>query len=115
MCIRDSLYLMLFAQLSPMLTADERAVFEPYRQCILVQAREEYHSGANLKVIFDKAKDACRTQQAAATADLAIKNAKLTIDALAAGKREPILVDRVGILENEVLPEIANDFVPRAK
>ena len=110
-----SVVLLVFAQLSPMLSVDDRAVFEPYRQCILVQARQQYPSGQTLKVIFDKAKEACRTQQAAATAELAIMTAKLTIDALAAGKHEPVLVDRIGILESEVLLEVANDFVPKVK
>jgi hypothetical protein len=95
---------------------EDRNAFEPYRQCILAAARQRYPAGKSLKVIFEGAQKSCATEQASASADIALNAAQRTVDAAILNGGQPSDQEyRFGLFESELLYELANDFVPKAK
>jgi hypothetical protein len=95
---------------------EDRKVFEPYRQCVLKEARKQYASRDSLKIVFDQAQNRCLKEQATAAAEIALNAAARAIDASLSGEGEPGQPEyRFQLFENELLFEVANDFVPKVK
>jgi hypothetical protein len=94
----------------------DRQGFELYRQCVLSHARSQYASGGTLKAIFASSKKACAKEEALSAADLALNAAGRAIEEAAAGEidaRPPEM--RFEQFERELLLELADDFIPKAK
>jgi hypothetical protein len=94
----------------------DRKTFEPYRQCVLAAAKQQYPTGKTLKAIFENAQKACVAEQATAQAEMALNAAGRTIEAMGRTDGDPGQPEyRFGMFDDELLYEIANDFVPKGK
>ena len=94
----------------------DRKVFEPYRQCVLSAARKQYPTGRTLRVIYESAQKACAAEEITAAADIVLNAAQRTIEDIGRIDGEPGQPEyRFGMFENELLYEVANDFVPKVK
>ena len=83
----------------------DRKAFEPFQQCVLAEAGKRYSSGQTLNVIFNAAKDACITEGETTAADIVLNDVQRTVPSQPA--------DRFGRFENELLYELADDFIPK--
>jgi len=107
---------LIVAQSQPADVAQDREAFEPYRRCVLIEARSQYNTRSNLREIFATAKHRCVKASLDATADLALNAARRTIEVAAEGALNPEPVEmRFAQFETELLFELASDFVPKAK
>jgi hypothetical protein len=93
----------------------DRKAFEPYRQCVLAAARQQYPTGKSLRVIFEGSQKSCVAEQASVSADIALNAAQRAVDAAMLGGQPSDQEYRFGLFENELLYELANDFVPKVK
>ena len=92
----------------------DRKAFEPVRQCVLADAKSQYSTGSSLKEIFDRAKMTCAREDLKASATItlsAIERAEKASD----GKKRPDYDQRLSRLYEELLFEVANDFVPKSR
>jgi len=95
------------------LDADRKA-FEGFRQCVLAAARLEYPTGQSLKVIFEKALKACEVERLDANIAIQVNEADRAMKGTAGPYRSDI-DERLDLLHQELLFDVADDFVPKAK
>ncbi|WP_158217663.1 hypothetical protein [Sphingomonas sp. KC8] len=106
-----SMYWVVAAQPEPY----EKA-FEPYRQCVLVQAQKGYSSSSNLKAIFSSAEEACAEEAQQTLGRLAAAAAAWADDKpITAENPLYSAQDRFNFFERNLLFELAEDFKPKAK
>jgi len=90
--------------------------FEPYRQCVLVQAKKNYSSSSNLKTIFSSAEEACADEAQQTLGRLAATAAALADDKpITAENTNYSAQARFDLFERDLLFELAEDFKPKAK
>ena len=108
--------LLLMSQVPFIGLEEDRKAFDPYRQCVLREAKKQYASQASLKLIFERSQQSCVKEHAGATAQIILNSAERGLDATAAENGVPGEPDnRLQLFENELLFEVANDFVPRTR
>ena len=108
------LALAMFDQILLVGFEEDKRAFEPVRQCVLEAARSQYPTGRSLKVIFEKATIACAREDLKASATitlLAMERATKNPDRT----ERPDFDERRSRLYDELLFEVANDFVPKSK
>jgi hypothetical protein len=83
---------------------EDRKIFEPYRQCVLMAARRQYPAGKTLKLIFKNAQKACAAEEVTAAAEFALRAAQRTIEAAGRTDGEPGQPEyRFGMFQDELL------------
>ena len=101
---------------------EDRRIFAPYRACMLKEAHKLYPTGSDFVAIYQAAQSKCADIQTGVTMDLAAASMERAADATEnmdspstqSRAEENYSHDSIDRFSEELLLEIAKDFVPKA-